>query len=116
MRVTTVFFAILGLVGGLALGAASCGPPPIGDCRFDPNCGSGGIGAYCGRDSDCFDNHCCKKDECDGGMCSFECDNDGQCPRGMLCEHKTCFFVCGANGECGPGQECKHGGRVCEWD
>jgi hypothetical protein len=49
-------------------------------------------------------------------MCSFECNNDGQCPQGMLCEHSTCFFTCGVNGECGPGQECKHDGRVCEWD
>lgn len=99
-------------IGG-AIGAA-CGPQ-IADCRHNPHCGAGGLGAYCDNDNQCFDGYCCEKEQCDGGMCSLRCDNDGECPAGMLCEHNACFFTCDVDGHCAPGQECKHGNRVCEW-
>lgn len=104
---------------GLCLGAllsVTCGPPgpPGGDCRFDPHC-PGGVGAYCDNDGECGSGHCCDKKECDGGMCTFECDDDHECPQGLLCEHGVCFYACSTAADCASGQKCKHDG-VCEWD
>lgn len=105
-------FYVFALVAGFAVGVA-CGPP-AGDCRVNPHCGGGGLGAYCDHDNQCFDGWCCDKKECDGGMCSLHCDHDDECPGGMLCQHNACFFGCDVNANCAPGQECRHG-RVCEW-
>ena len=104
---------------GLTLGAllsVTCGPPgpPVGDCRYNPDCG-GGLGGFCDRDSECGSGYCCERKECDHGMCTFDCDSDPECPAGMLCQHDTCFFSCNNHGDCARGQKCKHG-RVCEWD
>ncbi|MEZ4383986.1 MAG: hypothetical protein R3A79_21820 [Nannocystaceae bacterium] len=104
----------LSLLAGVALGVA-CGGPR--DCRYDPYCGGGGIGAFCDRNADCFDGYCCEKDQCSGGMCTFQCDNDGECPAGMACEHSACFFTCASDADCLPDQKCKHDNPgVCEWD
>ncbi|MCA9717360.1 MAG: hypothetical protein H6713_41640 [Myxococcales bacterium] len=101
------------LIGGL-LGAA-CGDPYT-DCRFDPHCGSGGIGSFCNNDAECFNSECCESDNCGGGMCTFRCDHDVDCPAEMLCEHGTCFFICNSDLDCANGQSCEHGNTVCEWD
>ena len=106
-----LLLAAFALVGGAALGVA-CGPP---DCRYDPNCGGGSIGAFCSNNAQCFDGYCCGKNECNGGMCTFQCDGDVECPAGMLCQHGACFFACANNADCLPDQKCKHD-RVCEWD
>ena len=100
-------------IGGL-LGAA-CGDPYT-DCRFDPHCGSGGIGSFCNNDAECFNSECCESDNCGGGMCTFRCDHDVDCPAEMLCEHGTCFFICNSDLDCANGQSCEHGNTVCEWD
>ncbi len=102
------------LVGGLAIGGA-CGGPNPGDCRGDPFCNNGGIGAFCDGNSECFDGYCCEKKGCNEGMCTYRCDNDSECPSNMGCEHDVCFFRCGGDGDCLNGQECKHDG-VCEWE
>ena len=106
----------LALAAGVVMGAASCGPPPGpgGSCRYDPRCGSGDLGAYCGDNGDCRSGHCCEKDQCDGGMCTIRCKGDPECPAGMLCQHDVCFFACQVHADCGPDQRCEHG-RVCEW-
>lgn len=114
IRSSWSFFCGLGLALGFAL--AACGPPPApgGACRYNPQCGSGDIGAYCGDDDGCRSGFCCDKDHCDGGMCSIACKSDPQCPAGMLCQHDVCLFACAVNADCAPGQKCEHD-RVCEW-
>lgn len=104
---------------GLALGAllsVTCGPPgpPTGDCRYDPNC-AGGLGGFCDKDKDCFSGHCCGKDSCAGGMCTYQCKVDANCPQGMLCDGGVCYFACSNPGDCSPGQDCTKEG-VCHWN
>ena len=100
----------LALLCGLALG--SCGPR---DCRNNPNCGGGGIGAFCAENNDCYNGYCCDKKECADGMCTFRCDGNNECPPGMACEHDACFYRCGGDSDCLPDQECKHDVGICEW-
>jgi len=85
-------------------------------CRFEPErCRRGRPGAFCDRDSDC-QGFCCKDDDnCDGGMCTFSCDRDDDCPPDMRCEHDMCFYACNSDDDCAPGQRCEHGNTVCEW-
>lgn len=113
----------LGSLLGLSLGAllsVTCGPPvpPGGDCRYNPHCvpvgGLGGLGAYCNHNADCGSGHCCEKNECDGGMCTYECKGDPDCPAGTLCEHGVCLYACAGEADCAPEQKCEHRG-VCEW-
>lgn len=104
---------------GLALGALlsiTCAPPgpPGGDCRFNPHC-AGGVGGFCDKDVECASGHCCTNKACDGGMCTFECDADSECPVGMLCDGGNCFYACDTAAECAAGQKCK-GDGVCRWD
>lgn len=108
----------LGSLLGLSLGAllsVTCGPPaPVtGNCRYDPHC-AGGLGAFCDKNADCFSGHCCGKDSCGGGMCTYKCDNDAQCPAGMLCDGGTCYFSCAGPTECANGQDCTKQ-DVCHW-
>ncbi len=119
MMMRTLRRSIVSLVGlalGFAVALAACGPPPApgGACRYNPHCGSGAIGAYCGDNDACQTGYCCGKDECDGGMCTVACKSDPQCPAGMLCQHDACFYACVVDADCAAGQKCKHD-RVCEW-
>jgi len=106
---------LLGFLLGAAL-SVTCAPPgpPGGDCRFNPNC-PGGVGGFCDRDNECASGHCCDKKACDGGMCTYPCDSDPECPVGMLCDGGTCYFACDNVADCASGQHCK-GDGVCRWD
>ncbi len=108
--------ALISLLLGGVLGVACGGPPPPGaSCRLNPLCGSGGLGASCDRNSDCFDGHCCEKDECDGGSCSLPCNKDKNCPNGLSCHGGWCYFDCIGDADCANGQRCKDDG-FCSWD
>ena len=97
----------------LALCCAACtGEPEY--CRFDPGCG-GGIGATCRSYDDCSDGFCCDSGNCGGGMCTYRCDVDADCPPEMACEHDVCFFTCRSDADCARGMSCEHGNTVCEW-
>jgi len=106
----------LGLALSLLLGAvlgASCNPPPRG-CFNDPYCGSGDFGAFCDRDSDCFDGFCCESDACNNGMCSYKCDDTDECPGGgFKCSGGACLVACSNDGQCAAGQDCDKG--ACKW-
>jgi len=106
---------LLSLLFGGVLGVACGGPPPGSSCRYDPLCGSGGLGASCNNNSDCFDGKCCEKDECDNGTCSLPCKKDKDCPAGLSCHGDWCYFRCDNNGDCAPGQFCKND-DYCSWD
>jgi len=115
----------LALLAAIALAQAlGCNDTPItndygyyGDCRYDPyGCGVGDLGGACNGNGDCDTGYCCRSRECGNGMCTYPCDNWGDCPGDMGCEHHVCFFTCYNNGDCAPGQKCDHGRTVCEWD
>ena len=62
----------------------------------NPAGGLGGVGDFCSHDSERGSGHCCEKDECDGGMCTYDCKMDKDGPSDMLCEHGECFWACQA--------------------
>jgi len=85
-------------------------------CRENPGDCEGDVGGDCASTDDCSDGLCCRDKNCGGGMCTYSCGNNGDCPSSMLCEHGYCFFTCGADRNCGPGQSCEHGETVCEYE
>jgi len=90
------FFALGALL--VVLAHAGCSDD---DDAFGP--WSGGLGAACRNDRDCFSR-------CEEGFCTADCDHDGHCPAGMACidEHGgMCATACGSPTGCGPGYECK---------
>jgi len=87
---------------------ALCGPDPR-------KCDDGLIGARCGVGDDCADGVCCLSDHCGGGMCTFLCGSQGDCPSGMACEGGFCFYSCTTDTNCGPGQKCEHDHTVCQY-
>lgn len=93
--------------------------PPVTDgseCRLDPMCDSGGVGAVCTADGDCAQGTCCTTGmNCGGGMCTIDCAKDDDCPADMACEHAVCFFRCAKDEDCADGQTCEHMGTICEW-
>ena len=84
-------------------------------CRFEPDECPGGIGGFCDDDDECQTDFCCDLRECDGGMCTFRCDEHDDCPGDMRCEHGVCFLECDDNDDCANGMTCAHGHKVCEW-
>jgi hypothetical protein len=78
-------------------------------------CGrDGDPGAPCEVHDDCESGFCCGSDHCGGGMCTYPCHDDRDCPPDMGCEHETCFFRCDGDRDCAPGETCEHGDTVCE--
>lgn len=86
------------------------------DCRFDPLCPGGNVGASCEEDRNCAAGFCCDTGNCGGGMCTFPCDDDDDCPSDMSCAHDVCFFRCGSDRDCADGMSCEHGHTIREWE
>ena len=89
-------------------------PDPL--CRSNPADCPGDIGGFCDFDEDCDDGACCRDNNCGGGMCTYFCRGNVDCPYNMLCEHGYCFFTCAHDNDCGPGQQCEHGETICEYE
>ncbi len=84
-------------------------------CRFEPAfCEDGRAGAFCNNDRDCRGT-CCTTGNCGGGMCTYSCFDDRDCPSDMGCEHNVCFYYCRYDDDCAVGQRCEHDNTVCEW-
>jgi hypothetical protein len=99
---------------------AGCGddddPGPYDACRFEPEVCHGETGSFCDTDRDCYSGVCCTSESnCRGGMCTYSCRDDRDCPPDMACEHDVCFFRCSSDRDCAVGQSCEHGKTVCEW-
>ena len=102
------------LVAALSLG--SCGYN-ADKCRLNPELCYGYPGGFCEEELDCRPGTtCCTTDNCGGGMCTVECEDDRDCPIGMLCEHDVCFYTCESDRDCAEGMSCEHGNTICEWD
>lgn len=85
-------------------------------CRLSPDdCEDGQAGASCSSNFDCQESCCQDSNNCAGGMCSFSCEDDTQCPADMACEHNICFYRCTQDVDCAPGQSCEHDNTLCEW-
>lgn len=109
--------AVVALTCGAVL-AASCdddGAVDLG-CRESPADCEGQIGGDCEDGGECFEGECCRDKNCGGGMCTFACKDDVDCPEGMACEHSYCFFTCSRDEDCGPGQSCEHKNTICEYE
>ncbi len=104
----------LGLLVCTVIGPMGCSSDPP-HCRYNPEC-NGGIGAFCDFDNDCIEGFCCDSANCGGGMCTYSCGDDLDCPSDMLCEHGNCFFACDFDADCADGQTCEHASTVCEWN
>ena len=77
-------------------------------------CGGGSIGFECRFNDECGDGFCCGSSECAGGMCTYACNSDLDCPDDMGCDHGVCFFRCNSNAECPLPFNCVHGHSLCE--
>ncbi len=105
------------LIGAIAVGVSgiTC-DDDFEYCRQNPQDCPGDIGGPCDVDDDCLDGVCCKDKNCGGGMCTYPCKDDLDCPDVMACEHKVCFFSCIDDLDCGAGQSCEHGHTICEYE
>jgi hypothetical protein len=95
------------LSGGLVL--AACGDDDeLGD--WGP---AASVGALCRAHADCATGFCCTSPPC-GGMCTYSCRHDVDCPYGTLCADGACFWACTDTLDCAPGYSCKHAHTVCQ--
>ena len=77
----------------LVAGVVSCG---------DDDDGGGDVGAPCRDDFDC-DGRCVRGGDWPGGMCTYSCDFDGDCPDHTACVEEdggVCAVVCGDTEDC----------------
>src|SRR5690606_24431132 len=68
----------------------------------DDDDGFGDLGSACGENADCRDR-CVRGPEWPGGMCTFSCGDDQDCPGGTACVDRSggvCAVVCETNDDC----------------
>lgn len=100
------------------IGPTGCGGGASSDkCRLYPEDCRGAAGTLCNDDRDCNGGlECCTdNNNCGGGMCTFECQDDRDCPIDMLCQHDLCFYACNSDDDCADSMSCEHGNTVCEY-
>ncbi|MFZ5894121.1 MAG: hypothetical protein ACOY0T_23880 [Myxococcota bacterium] len=100
--------AVLVLLGLVFACSGGDGPPP-------PRGGVYGIGALCSNPYDCGSGFCCKSPPCGGGMCTYACRDDFDCPNGARCDGGACFWACFDDRECAPRQSCKKQHTICQY-
>ncbi len=77
--------------------------------------GAGSLDAPCYTSYDCATGFCCTSPPCRGGMCTYPCRSDPDCPYGMRCDGGACFFACLYDSDCAWGQTCKKGHTICQY-
>jgi hypothetical protein len=114
IRCGTKLAVVLLALASLIAGCSDNVSPDV--CRFDPaSCTNGEAGAFCLTDHDCIGICCTARSNCAGGMCTYACRDDRDCPLNMACEHDVCFYRCEYDTDCAFGQSCEHDNTVCEW-
>jgi hypothetical protein len=101
---------LVGMLACLALPTA-CGDdhgPPTGNAALS-------IGAACYAPYNCATNYCCASPPCGGGMCTYPCRRDPECPYGTRCADGACFWACVTDRDCPLGESCKHAHTVCQY-
>jgi hypothetical protein len=101
--------ALGGMLACLTL-LTACGDdhgPPTGSTVLS-------MGAVCYGPYQCATNYCCVSPPCGGGMCTYPCQRDADCPYGARCADNACFWACSTDAQCAPGWTCKHGHTVCQ--
>jgi hypothetical protein len=88
-----------------------CGVEPNERCRLTPERCQGGPGGLCSDAWDCATELCCDLAECGGGMCTFACGGDTDCPSPMRCQLGYCFYDCTSAEDCADDMLCQEG--VC---
>ncbi len=86
-----------------------------GDNGPPPGYAAGAVGAGCAADTQCPGGYCCRSGVCGGGMCTYHCGNNAQCPPGTLCADGACFWACSSDANCAAGQVCRHARTVCQY-
>jgi hypothetical protein len=87
----------------------ACGVEPNERCRHTPERCQGGPGGFCSDAADCATELCCELEPCGGGMCTFSCSGDGDCPDPMRCQEGHCFYDCLSVADCADGMLCEAG-------
>ena len=83
-----------------------------------PNYGGPGaipMGGACYTVYDCATGYCCMGPPCHGGMCTYACRSDVDCPLGFGCDGGACFWNCRVDSDCAMGQTCKKGHSLCQY-
>jgi hypothetical protein len=73
------------------------------------------LGGACYSAYDCATGYCCVSPPCHGGMCTYACRGDADCPYGTRCDGGACFVVCYYDTDCAWGQTCKKGHTLCQY-
>jgi len=100
---------ILKLTFLLGLGCSSHDGPVY------PAAGSLPMGGACYSAYDCATGFCCTSPPCHGGMCTYACRTDLDCPYGTRCDGGACFAVCFYDSDCAYGQTCKKAHSLCQY-
>jgi hypothetical protein len=86
-------------------------------CDDDPSLFPYSVGGACRSDSQCA-GECQTGGDFPDGLCTFPCEDDGQCPAGWYCIRKRdgiCMRGCSSDRQCaadlGPSWECKDHSR-----
>ena len=73
------------------------------------------LGGACYTSYDCGTGFCCTSPPCRGGMCTYACRSDIDCPYGTRCDGGACFVMCYYDTDCAWGQTCKKGRTLCQY-
>jgi hypothetical protein len=93
----------------LAMGCSSNDGPNYGGPGAIP------MGGACYTVYDCATGYCCTSPPCRGGMCTYACRSDFDCPLGFGCDGGACFWNCRVDSECALGQTCKKAHSLCQY-
>ncbi len=114
MERITVLTGVLASLVVLSACGDDHGPPPGPYGNGPYGNASQAVGAGCLGPYDCATSYCCVSPPCGGGMCTYPCQRDADCPYGTRCADNACFWACATDAQCGPGWTCKHAHTVCQ--
>ncbi len=96
------------LTASLSACSSSDGPQYVGPTALQ-------MGSLCNSAYECSTGFCCASPPCHGGMCTYACRNDLDCPYGTGCDGGACFWICVSDMDCSLSQTCKKGNTLCQY-